>query len=173
MLLLIGALLLETNAGAWQTKDKLTLIFSVAGAVISLVTLYLTVLRPAEIKVFLGDFLIVRFTWDDYVFIAPEVGLYNAGAKVGTVSKISGSLVSLDADRSVVLNWKEVWERRDAKAFLAICQFSRANSDSKVRDGIEKAVLCHSYSVQIDTRPLRTNTRCEFWRASEGCFHGP
>jgi len=84
--------------------------------VISLVTLYLTVLRLAAIKVFLGDFLIVRLSWNDYVLLAPEVGLYNAGAKVGTVSKISGTLASLDADRSVVLRWKEVWEIENAAA---------------------------------------------------------
>ena len=94
----------------WQPKDKITLVLSIAAVFISLVTLFLTVLRPAAIEVFLGDFLILRLTWDNYVFVAPEVGLYNAGAKVGTVFKISGMLTSLDVDRSVSLRWKEVWE---------------------------------------------------------------
>jgi hypothetical protein len=119
---------LQAAGTPWQTKDKVTLALSVAGAALSLVTLYLTVLRPAAIRVFLGDFLIVRLTWDGYVFIAPELGLYNAGAEVGTVFKISGKLAGLDADRSIDLRWKEVVgseECRDSKRteenLLGIC----------------------------------------------------
>jgi len=98
------------SPSTWQPKDTFTLTLSILGVIISLITLYLTVLRPPSIKVFLGDFLIMRLTWDDLLMIAPEVGLYNAGAKVGTVFKISGSFTSQNSERSIQLRWKEVWK---------------------------------------------------------------
>jgi hypothetical protein len=41
---------LTVNASGWQPRDVVTLAFSVAGLSLSLLTLYLTVLRPAALK---------------------------------------------------------------------------------------------------------------------------
>jgi len=118
------------SVSGWQPRDVVTLTFSIAGLLLSLVTLYLTVLRPAALKAFIGDFLIVRLTWDGSVLIAPELAIYNAGAKVGAVFRVSGLLTSRDSDREVRLRWKTVWKAENiagpgetAKPFWSFASF--------------------------------------------------
>ncbi len=101
------------SVAGWQSKDVVTLAFSIIGLSLSLVTLYLTVLRPAALRAFIGDFLIIRLTWDGSVLIAPEVAIFNAGARVGAVFRVSGLLISKDSDREVRLVWKTVWEAQN------------------------------------------------------------
>jgi hypothetical protein len=105
-----------TIASGWQPRDTVTAVLSVGGIVISIVTLYLTILRPPDLKVFLGDFLILRLTWDETILIAPEVAIYNSGAKAGAVFKIVGLFSSKDSDRDVRLTWRAVWKAKNIAA---------------------------------------------------------
>jgi hypothetical protein len=95
---------------AFAEKDPLTLAIAIGGVLISIVTLYLTVLRPAQLQVFIGDLLLVRTTFDNRVLIAPELAIHNNGAKTSAIFKITGRFSSNDVDRETRLVWKAVWQ---------------------------------------------------------------
>jgi hypothetical protein len=88
-----------TRAGKWP------IVLSGAALLVSCLTLYLTCLRAPRLRPFLGDLLLLHYTPDGHLMLAPELTIFNTGARPGAVVKITGKISHVGGDSEAMLHW--------------------------------------------------------------------
>lgn len=88
-----------TRAGKWPVM------LSGAALVISSLTLYLTCLRAPRLRPVLGDLLLLHYTPDGHLQLAPELTIFNTGARPGAVVKVTGKISHIGGDSEALLHW--------------------------------------------------------------------
>lgn len=78
---------------------------SLAALFISLATAYFSFFRGAKLQHELGDVLLIRLPSDNKPVLMPELALFNTGARVGVVTKITADIVSITDNRKTNLVW--------------------------------------------------------------------
>jgi hypothetical protein len=80
-------------------------VVAVAALLLSAITAYWTWLKGARLRVQLGDVVLLRYALERRAWIAPELSMFNGGARVGVVSKVSATLASRSDRRKSELRW--------------------------------------------------------------------
>ena len=88
-----------TRAGKWP------IVLSGGALLVSLLTLYLTCLRTARLRPFLGDLLLMHYTPDGHLHLAPELTIFNSGARPGAVVRVTGKISHIGGDSEATLHW--------------------------------------------------------------------
>ena len=88
-----------TRAGKWP------LVLSGTALLISSLTLYLTCLRAPRLRPMLGDLLLLHYTPDGHLQVAPELTIFNTGARPGAVVKVTGKISHVGGDTEALLHW--------------------------------------------------------------------
>jgi hypothetical protein len=93
-----------SRSGGWP------LFLSGAAFLFSLLTLYLTCLRAPSLQPFLGDLLLMHYTPDGHLQLSPELTIFNNGARVGALVKITGKISHVGGDSESRLHWTSIQE---------------------------------------------------------------
>ena len=88
-----------TRAGKWPVM------LSGGALLISCLTLYLTCLRAPRLRPILGDLLLLHYTPDGHLQLAPELTIFNTGARTGAVVKVTGKISHIGGDSEALLHW--------------------------------------------------------------------
>ncbi len=75
--------------------------------VVSLLTAYFSLFRPARLRVRFGKILLLQCVGDGSLHVKPELALLNEGATVAIVHEIAGELRRLSDDNRERLQWIE------------------------------------------------------------------
>jgi len=89
-----------------SAKDIITLIVAFAAFIISSLTYYYNVIKKADIKIVVGDLLMLNYFDEGKVNIGLNLTCFNEGARPGALVKLTGKILSLDNNKSSELYWQ-------------------------------------------------------------------